>query len=119
MTGYREHSFNPNAYQDPGQPMRPFNWVQWTGVAIVAVCCTAELVYFAGSLGWIEPLFEESPRAFLLVILGLALVHSRREPPHDVMPELAAERRRWLLIVIAATVVIVGAAFVIDQLVTR
>ena len=24
MTGYREHSFDPNAYEQPGRPMRPF-----------------------------------------------------------------------------------------------
>jgi hypothetical protein len=24
MTGYRAHSFDPNAYEQPGRPMRPF-----------------------------------------------------------------------------------------------
>jgi hypothetical protein len=114
MTGYRQHGFDPNAYQDPGRPMRPFNWVQWTGVGVIAVCCALELIYFAGRFGWIEPLFEKSPRAFLFVIVGLVMINSRREPPRDVAPELAAERRRWLLIVIVASVTIVGLAFVAD-----
>ena len=114
MSGYRQHSFDPNAYQDPGPPARPYDWVQWTCVAVVALCCAIELVHFAGWLGWIEPLFDESPRAFLFVILGLALIYSRREPPHDVAPELAAQRRTWLLIIVTATVVIVGIAFIAD-----
>ena len=118
MSGYREHSFDPNAYQDPGQPLRPFNWVQWTGVTVIAICCAIELAHFAGRLGWIEPVFEESPRAFLFVILGLVLINSRREPPHDVAPELAAQRRGWLVTIVVASVVIVGIAFIIDLLVT-
>ena len=118
MTGYREHSFDPNAYQDPGRPMRPFNWVQWTGVVLGVVGLAVELVYFAGRLGWIEPLFARSPNMFALLIVGIVLINSRREPPHDVAPELASERRRWLLIIVAACAVIIGVAVVVDSLVT-
>ena len=26
MSGYREHSFDPNAYEQPGRPLKPYNW---------------------------------------------------------------------------------------------
>ena len=38
MSGYRDRSnFDPNVSSDYGPPMRPYNWVQWTGIGLIAL----------------------------------------------------------------------------------
>ena len=116
MTGYREHSFDPNAYEQPGRPMRPFNWVQWCGVALFAVGMTLYGLLFAGRFGWTAPIVTTSSVGFVPMILGIALINSRREPGTQVGSEQLAKNRRVLLITIAACAAILGAALVIEIL---
>jgi hypothetical protein len=114
MPGYREHSFDPNAYSEAGRPMRPYNWVQWTGVALILVSLAMNLAYLARDFGWL-PFAPRIPSiAFAPLILGIVLVNSRRHPATDPAPELAAQRRRWLIVIVAICAVILGAALVID-----
>ena len=51
MSGYREHSFDPNAYEQPGRPLQPYNWVQWTGVAIGVLGLAIIALGLLGRLG--------------------------------------------------------------------
>ena len=116
MSGYRQHDYDPNAYEQAGAPMRPFNWVQWTGIAIGAVGFVLTVVHLLGSLGWIRQWFDGSPPFFVLMLLGLVLVNSRREPGTLAGSEQLAKNRRVLLITVAVCAAILGAALVIDRL---
>ena len=114
MSGYREHSFDPNAYEQPGRPMRPFNWVQWVGVAFMAAGLLVDAFYVAGRLGWMPELVSTTSMAFVPVIVGVALINSRREPGTQVGSEQLAKNRRVLLITVAILAAILGAAAVIE-----
>ena len=115
MAGYREHSFDPYAYEQPGRPMRPFNWVQWTGVALEVLGLCMFLAYLGGKLGWIAPVVK-SGFGFLPMIIGMTLINSRREPGNLITPEQRARNQRLLIITIVVLAVIFGAALVIDSL---
>ena len=115
MSGYREHSFDPNAgATNRGAPMRPFNWAQWLGVVFAALGVLGYVAYAADRLGWISIGFG-SPAPFIsLPLVGIALINSRRKELPGPAPELASARRKWLLITVAVCAVILGAAAVID-----
>ena len=100
MSGYRQHSFDPNAFEQPQPPLRPFNWVQWIGFVLVMIGLAINLLYFAGRFGWIPPLLESTSPALVLLIVGVVLINSRRQPGTDLAPELASARKRWLIIII-------------------
>jgi len=114
MSGYREHGFDPNHYEPQGQPMRPFNWVQWTGVGFGVFGIALYAAYFAGRAGWIPEKLHSPMVGFPMLMLGVVLVNSRRHPAHDIAPELAQARKRWLLITLLICAVILGAAIAID-----
>jgi hypothetical protein len=115
MAGYREHSFDPYAYEQPGRPMRPFNWVQWTGVALEVLGLCMFLAYVGGKLGWIAPVVR-SGFGFMPMIIGMTLINSRREPGTPAGSEQLQRNRKVLLITIATLAVILGAAVVIESL---
>jgi hypothetical protein len=117
MAGYRDNSgFDPYASPRYGRPLRPYNWVQWTGIALAIGGIAFELAYFAAKLGWIRN-FADSPMiGSTLVLLSIPLVNSRREELPDPAPELAAQRKRWLIIVTLVCVVVFGAAIAIHSL---
>ena len=115
MSGYRDTSnFDPYASPRYGKPLRPFNGVQWTGVALILFGLAMYFAYFAARLHWIRDLLGSPAPAIGPLMLGVALVNSRREELTDLAPELAADRRRWLIIVTLVCVVVFGAALVID-----
>ena len=114
MSGYRQSSFDPNAYEQPGAPLRPFNRVQWTGVGLATVGAVADLVYFAGRFGWIEPLMSSSTPAFALLLFGVVLINSRRGPSHLVTAEQQARNKRTLVITLAILTAIFGAVLAIE-----
>ncbi|WP_309610254.1 hypothetical protein [Sphingomonas sp.] len=113
MSGYRQSGYDPNAYERMGRPTRPFNWVQWTGVAFGLAGLAIDAAYFAGRFGWMQPLFKSPTSVFMPFLLAIVLINSRREPLVDPAPELAAARGRWLLIVTIFCVVVLGGATVI------
>ncbi len=80
MPGYREHSFDPNAYERPGPPMRPYNWVQWSGVAFGAVGVAIALAWLAGRAGWIRNPLESPTPGIGFLAIGSILINSRRQP---------------------------------------
>ena len=115
MTGYRDPVYDPNAWEPQGRPLRPFNWVQWLGVALTTIGVLA-YVYSAGaSFGWVPKIrFQPMMAGLPLLLIGIALVNSRRQGETDLAPELAAARKRTMLITIAIVAVILGAAAAID-----
>ena len=114
MSGYRQHSFDPNAYEQPGRPLRPYNKVQWAGIAIGSVGLVLTTVHLLGEIGWIPQWFDGSPPSFILLLLGLVLVNSRREPS-TLIDEGQRERNRKLLLITAAIcAAILGVATVIE-----
>jgi hypothetical protein len=113
MAGYREHSFDPSATTSYGRPLRPFNWVQWTGVAFAVASIAINVAFLAGEAGWIPKAIGSPAIATGPLLVGVALINSRREPITDPAPELAAARRKWLIITVAVCAAILGAATVI------
>ena len=114
MGGYRESSYDPLAYERPGRPMRPYNWVQWIGVALIVASVATLLAYFAGRAGWIAPLVKEVQLSTALAIVGSILVNSRREPGTQAGEEQLRRNRKVLLITILVCAVIIGAAAIIE-----
>ena len=115
MSGYHQSSFDPNAYEQPGRPLKPYNWVQWTGVALGVVGAVLVTLDVLGRLGWIPQWIDDpSPSAFLLLLLGVTLVNSRREPDTLVSEEQRTKNKRTLFITAAICAAILGAAAVIE-----
>lgn len=115
MSGYRQHSFDPNAYEQPGRPLRPFNWVQWTGVAIGSVGLVVSTLHLLGRVGWISQWVDDpSPSSFILLLVGASLANSRREPSSPVDDLQRTRNRKLLLITVAICAAVLGAALVIE-----
>lgn len=114
MSGYREHSFDPNAYEQPGPPLKPYNWVQWTGVAIGTVGAALITLNLLGKTGLIPQWVDSSPAPFMLLVVGMLLINSRRGPATQVGSEQLAKNRRVLIITIAICAVFLGVIAVIE-----
>jgi len=116
MAGYRDTDmgYDPHAYEQPGRPLRPYNWVQWTGVALIVASIASLLAYFAGRAGWIAPLIKEVQVSTALAIIGSVLVNSRREPGTQAGEAQLRRNRKVLLITIAVCVAVAAAAVVIE-----
>ena len=107
MSGYREHSFDPNAGGD-GPPLRPFNRWQWVGVAMMVAGALAMLATVAVRVGWLHATKDDLiPMGSTLVIFGSLLVNSRRQPGG-----LRPETKRKRMVVIAVGVMVFGAAII-------
>jgi hypothetical protein len=84
MSGYQQHSYDPNAYEQPGPPLKPYNWVQWTGVALGSIGVLLALVDLTGRLGWIDKPFDPGTGVIVaLCAAGVILVNSRRQRRGD------------------------------------
>ena len=116
MSGYRQHSYDPNAYEQAGRPLRPFNRVQWTGVAVGGLGVVLTLLYWLSELGWIAQDFDVLRTSFVLLLLGVMLMNSRREPSTLVGSEQLEKNRKLLLITAAICAAVLGAALVIEFL---
>ena len=115
MTGYREHSFDPNAFEQPGPPLKPYNWVQWAGVAIGTVGAILVTLDVLARIGWTPRwIGDASPAPFILLIVGTVLVNSRREPGVEVGSEQLAKNRRTLIVTAAICAAVLGAALIIE-----
>jgi hypothetical protein len=115
MAGYRESSFDPLAYEQPGPPLRPYNWVQRTGVAL-EVLAIAAMGYFAlvvthqlPDVG-VNGMFVAMP----LQLVGFTLINSRRAPGTSAGTEQLRKNRQVLLITVLVLAVILGIATVIE-----
>ncbi|MGE5562406.1 MAG: hypothetical protein ACM3ZV_03770 [Bacillota bacterium] len=101
MSGYRQHSFDPYAGGDYGPPLRPYNWVQWTGAGFGVAGAALSVYYFLGEAGAVPKILDSVLPASAMVLLGAALINSRRQP---IAPEQAARQRRRALIVAAVAI---------------
>ncbi|MCW3796283.1 hypothetical protein OMW55_00465 [Sphingomonas sp. BN140010] len=111
---YRQSSYDPLATSAGGRPLRPFNRVQWTGVALIVLSLLLVAAMLAGEFGLTSFRSLRHAPVFIPALIGSLLVNSRREPVVDPAPELAAARRKWLLITVAVCGVILGAAAVLS-----
>ena len=102
MSGYRQSSFDPNAYEKPGKPLRPYNWVQWTGVALTVLGVVGYLAFATDRIGWTHLGLRDASAVISLPIIGAALINSRHEPGKPLSRETMRKR---LLIILAAVVV--------------
>ena len=114
MSGYRQSSFDPNAFEQPGAPLRPYNWVQRLGMTLAFVGMVMTLARAAGELGWIEPLPIMHFPGSILLLIGAVLVNSRRAPSTLVTSEQQARNKRVLVITVAIVAVLLGTATVIE-----
>ncbi|GAA4025038.1 hypothetical protein GCM10022280_27390 [Sphingomonas swuensis] len=113
MSYRQSSSYDPYAPSPALAPARPFNWVQWSGVALEVVGFAGFLLYITGKAGWTAPVVANGTPFMLLTVVGLSLINSRRAGDVDLAPELAPARRRWTLLTIAFCAAILGAATVI------
>lgn len=106
MTGYREHSFDPNAYVPMGPPLRPYNKVQWLGVAFAVLGLIAFLGYCAEKLGLVPHWLASPAPIIMLGGVGSMLINTRRQPiPEAEQAEYRRKlRERTILALIVATV---------------
>ena len=118
MSGYRgRQSFDPSAGGDYGRPLRPFNWVQWTGVAMIALGTISALAFLLGEVGVLPKFLPRSPQPFAtLPLIGMLLVNSRREPGPVPEDEQHRRNRRAALVTVAVVVPIVIAAAAVTLL---
>jgi lysylphosphatidylglycerol synthetase-like protein (DUF2156 family) len=114
VSGYRQSSFDPNAFEQPGAPLRPYNWVQRLGMTLALVGLVMTLARAAGEFGWIEPLPIMHFPGSILLIIGAVLVNSRRAPSTLVTSEQLARNKRVLVITVAICAVILGLAAAIE-----
>ena len=114
MSGYRQSGFDPNAGEQAGRPLRPFNWVQWVGVACFGLMILMLLAEVAGWLGFMSRVnfFAALPG---LSLASIALINSRRQPLVDPADREQRERnRKMLLIAVIVLIFILGAAVFIQ-----
>ena len=115
MSGYHRHSFDPNAYEQAGAPLKPFNWVQWTGVAIGFVGIMLITLDVLGRIGWTPRWIDDpSPASFMLLVVGMTLVNSRREPGTIINAEQRGRNKRVLIVTVAICAAVLGAALVVE-----
>jgi drug/metabolite transporter (DMT)-like permease len=111
VSGYRQSSFEPNAWEPAGAPLRPFNRWQWLGVGLGLSGAGLLAVELAGRSGLIAlKLGDMSPLMSLLCCAGMLLVTSRRAPVAD---PAAYARKRKLALTAAGIAAIVGCMLVI------
>lgn len=111
MASYRDHGFDPNAYEVMGPPLRPYNWVQWVGVVFAALGVLAFVAYCAEKIGLIPMWMSNPAPVIMLGALGSVLVNTRRQPIPEA--EQAEYRRKLrqrtiLAFVVAAIAAAVG-----------
>jgi hypothetical protein len=107
MSGYRQRDLDLNGGGDTGPPLRPYNWVQWSGVALALVGIGIDLVYLAGRAGLTPRLLDSPSVGIALPLVGAALINSRRQPGQPSDPE-ALGRRRTLAFTVAGAAFVVG-----------
>ncbi|GAA4021049.1 hypothetical protein GCM10022280_21990 [Sphingomonas swuensis] len=111
---YRTSSYDPRA-TTLGPPARPYNRTQWFGVSLDTVGAIVIGLYWAGQVGWIEPVLGSPAPGFLLLGAGAILLHSRRGPGR-VMTRAEQRQGLWWVfgslfvggLIVAAIVLIAG-----------
>jgi hypothetical protein len=110
MTGYREHSFDPDGGLGR-PPLRPFTPIQWIGLAFLVIGALAIAVSILGRMRVIPRIFDDDIPFVSVMPLGAVLMGSRRERrPCD--PE-ALRRRRLIAVSLAVALAVLVAVLAI------
>jgi len=112
MAGYRQSSFDPNAaWGEPGPPLRPYNWVQWTGVGMLVFGAVFFTAYLLGRFGIIPKWIDDGIPFVSFMPLGAALINARRD--RVVADPEAFRRRRMSALSVGLAALVLGAAIAI------
>jgi hypothetical protein len=114
MTGYRDHSFDPNGGADSRPPLRPFTATQWAGLAMLAIGALAIAVFILGRIGMIPKIVDDEIPFVSFMPLGAVLLTARRPTPCD---SEVLKRRRIIVVILALAAAVLGAvlAFLIAR----
>ena len=100
MSGYRQHSYDPNAGFEEPRPLKPYDKWQWLGVAAIGFAALLMLadLFFEFADNWMRlPVLDWSSGAFVVLCIGgLLIMKYRREPTEDDPNPERSERRRRL-----------------------
>ena len=111
MSGYRDRAgFDPMAGGSYGPPLRPYNWVQWTGVSFMVLGALAIFAYLLGRWGLVPHRFDDVLPGIMLISSGSIMINSRRQEV-PLSPE--TKRRNTLIIGAALAICVLVAALVI------
>ena len=113
MTGYREHSFDPNAGFEEARPLKPYDKWQWVGIgamALAAVLLVASILFDKAD-GWARLGGMPSGAGFLLAISGALLMRYRREPTDDEPHPESSERRRRIVGLVLIALALAAVAY--------
>jgi hypothetical protein len=112
MSGYRDTSnYDPYAGGDYGPPLKPYNWVQWSGVGLALVGVAIDLVYLGGQTGITPRLLDSPSIGVALPLFGVALINSRRAPGEA--PSAETRRRNTIIVSVALAICMIAMALVI------
>ena len=94
--------------------MRPFNWVQWFGVAMLGagIVLAIAMIGAAFDVAWLKR-FLYVP-AVVPIVVGNLLIYSRRYPGDSVSELQRTRNQRLLIITVAICTAILGAAVAIQ-----
>jgi hypothetical protein len=115
MTGYRDHSFDPNGGADSRPPLRPFTATQWAGLGLLLLGALAIVIYLLGRIGAIPKIIDDEIPFVSVMPLGAVLMNARRRTaPCDAE---ALKRRRIIVVILALAAAVLGAvlAFLIAR----
>lgn len=114
MSGYRDQTgYDPYAYERPGPPLRPYNWVQWIGVAFIVIGALYAIVYLLGQAGLVALHLKSVQPFATFPLVGMLLVNSRREAGTPMGTAELARSRRILLITVGIGLAILAAVLVV------
>ena len=115
MSGYRQHGFDPNAFEQPGPPLRPFDKWQWLGVALGSAAVLLFAADLAGRAGIIPHKTGDMGGVIMLLLMPALLLVNHRRGPATLVGSEQLGRRKVLLVLIAAAAIAGTAAVILSQ----
>ena len=112
MSGYREHSFDPNTGAE-ALP-NPLTWVQRIGIACLFVGAAVIFAFLGGRFGLI-PKWIDSPIIGTLIVVAagpLIGAGARRAP---LTPDMKRRRLTIMMLALAVAIIAAAVAFVIAK----
>ncbi|WP_114227708.1 MULTISPECIES: hypothetical protein [Sphingomonas] len=108
---YRQSTYDPLAPAANGPPLKPFNWVQWCGVAMAALGVVGSLLWLGAVTGLVPAWGKDFVRFGLIGTFGIILINTRRAdvPPEERVAYRAKQRRQSIIMLVIIGVASVAA----------